>query len=188
MRRFRPGAALVALALALACVTSAEQSAGTRQSSTPVVTTAFGGTDLAWTRLMIPMTAQVVTLLGLTAGRASDADLAGLATRLGADYRGDLLRLRTALARAGLAATNEHDGHDLPGMITAADLEIIGRRTGADFDALLAQHLREEMEQSVRLARSEQQAGQNGDCKMIAASIEMTRAASLDRLNAVIGS
>jgi hypothetical protein len=136
---------------------------------------------------MIPMTAQAVTLLDLTAIRAAGAELAGLATRLGADYRGDLLRLRAALARAGLAATNEHNGHDLPGMITAADLDAIGRRTGADFDALAARHLREEMQQSVRLARSERQAGQNGDCAALAASIGTARSTALVRLNAVTG-
>jgi uncharacterized protein (DUF305 family) len=194
MRRFRPGAALVVgflavvllgmVFLGMACVSCAEQPAA---SSRAVVRTAFGGTDTAWTQLMIPMTAQAVTILELTANRASDAGLAGLATELGADYRGELLRLRTALTRAGLAETKEHEGHELPGMITDADLRIIGQRTGADFDALVVQHLREEMQQSVRLARSEQQAGQNGDCKAIAASIEKARTASLDRLDAVTG-
>jgi uncharacterized protein (DUF305 family) len=187
MRRFRSGAPLVVVVLAVAGVACAQRTESTPPASGPaVVTTAFGGTDTAWTQLMIPMTAQAVTLLELTATRASAAELAGLAGQLGVDYRGDLRRLRTALARAGLAATNEHDGHDLPGMITAADLAVIGQRTGAEFDAVVTAHLREEMEQSVRLARSEQEAGQNSDCKAIAASIEETRTTSLNRLNAVI--
>jgi hypothetical protein len=92
------------------------------------------------------------------------------------------------LRRAGLAETREHDGHDLPGMVTAADLQVIGQRSGRGFDALAGQHLREEMEQSARLARSEQRAGQSGDCKAIAASIEKARTTSLRGLNAVIGS
>jgi uncharacterized protein (DUF305 family) len=192
MRRFGPGATLVVVVLAVACVSCAKQPESPRPASTPAVGatvlagTDMAGTDMAWTQLMIPMTAQAATLLELTATRASNAELAGLATQLDADYRGELLRLRAALTRAGLAPTNEHDGHDLPGMITAADLEVIGQRTGADFDALVAAHLREEMEQSVRLARAEQQAGQNGDCKAIAASIEKARTTSLNHLNAVI--
>jgi uncharacterized protein (DUF305 family) len=188
MRRSRPGAALVVVVLAVACVSCAEQRQSLRPGSTPaVVTTVLGGTDAAWTQLMIPMTAQVVTLLELTTTRARNAELAMLATQLDTDYRSELLRLRTLLARAGLTPTNEHDGHDLPGMITAADLTVIGVRTGADFDALVVANLREEMEQSIRLARSEQQAGQNAECKAIAAAIEKTRAISLNRLNAVIG-
>jgi uncharacterized protein (DUF305 family) len=186
-RGFRLGAALILLVLAVAGVARAEQAASRRRGSAPAVAaTAFGSTDAAWVQLMIPMTAQAVTLLDLTAARAASAELAGLATRLGADYRGDLLRLRAALARAGLAATNEHNGHDLPGMITATDLEAIGRRTGAAFDALAARHLREEMRQSVRLARSERRAGRNGDCMALAASIDAARTTALDRLNAVL--
>jgi uncharacterized protein (DUF305 family) len=192
MRWFRPGAALVVVVLAVACVSCvscAEPRQSLRPASTPaVVTIVLGGTDVAWTQLMIPMTAQVVTLLELTATRARNAELAKLATQLDTDYRNDLLRLRTLLSRAGLTPTNEHDGHDLPGMITAADLTVIGQRTGADFDALVVANLREEMEQSVRLARSEHQAGQNGECTATAAAIENGRAISLNRLNAVIGS
>jgi hypothetical protein len=180
----RPVAALVVVVLAGAC---AERPPDPRPVATVVAgPDAFGGTDTAWTQLMIPMTAQIVTLLELTTVRAADAGLARLAGRLAADYRGDLLRLRSALTRAGLTPTNEHDGHDLPGMVTAADLEDVGRQTGADFDALVGRHLREEMEQSVRLARSEEQAGRNAECKAIAASIEQARTASLSRLNAVI--
>jgi uncharacterized protein (DUF305 family) len=146
----------------------------------------FGGTDIAWTQLMIPMTAQAVTLLGLTAARASSPRLSRLATGLGAGYRGDLRRLRTALSRGGIAETREHDGHDLPGMITPADLTAIGASTGPAFDALAAGHLREEMEQSARLARSEQRSGHSGECTALAASIERARAASLARLSAAI--
>jgi uncharacterized protein (DUF305 family) len=186
-RGVRLGAALVVVVLAAAGVSRAAQSVGRRPASTPAVAAAaFGGTDTAWLQLMIPMTTQAVLLLDLTASRATAA-VAGLAARLVADYRGDLLRLRATLARAGLSPTNEHNGHDLPGMITAADLGAIGRRTGADFDALAVRHLREEMAQSVRLARSERQAGRNGDCRTLAASIDTARTTALDRLNAVLG-
>jgi uncharacterized protein (DUF305 family) len=177
----------VVLAVAVAGAACAARPQNPRPASTPaVVAAAFGGTDTAWTQLMIPMTAQAVALLELTATRASASRLAELATELRDGYQGDLRRLRAALTRAGLTPTHEHDGHDLPGMVTAADLEAIGRSGGASFDALAAEHLRGEMEQSVRLARSEQQAGQNRDCMAIASSIEKSRSASLGLLNAVI--
>ncbi|MDT4985915.1 MAG: hypothetical protein QOI74_9 [Micromonosporaceae bacterium] len=189
MRRFRLGAAVVAVTLALVCAACAGRLEHRRPASTPAaVTIAFGGTDTAWTQLMIPMTAQVVTLLELTAARAANPDLARLATQLSAGYRGELVRLRTALSHAGLTATNEHDGHDLPGMVTPADLDVIGQRTGADFDALVVANLREEMQQSIRLAGSEQRSGQNVGCRAIAASIEKNRTASLNQLNAAFRS
>jgi uncharacterized protein (DUF305 family) len=187
MGRFPPGAVSAVAVLAAACVSCAGQPGARRPAPIAAVTTvAFGGTDAAWTQLMIPMTAQALRLLQLTALRASDARLARLATQLGTGYRGDLQRLRTALGRAGLAPTTEHDGHDLPGMVTPGDLQAIGTRTGPAFDAAAAAQLREEMEQSIRLARSEQRAGRSGDCRAIAASIEKARTGSLGRLNAVI--
>lgn len=159
--------------------------AGGRSPS--AVAIALGGTDTAWTQLMIPMTAQAATLLELTAHRAGNPRLATLAAGLGTQYRAELGRLRGLLASAGIAETNEHEGHDLPGMITAADLAGLDGRAGADFDAAAGAQLREEMRQSVRLARSEQQAGRDGGCKAIAAAIETARTASLADLTAAIG-
>ncbi|MDQ1659470.1 MAG: hypothetical protein QOD41_4553 [Cryptosporangiaceae bacterium] len=179
MRRL--GCVALLAVLAAACASPA------RPATRAAMTTSLGGTDVAWTQLMIPMTAQAVSLLGLTAARASSPGLPALATRLRSDYRADLARLRAVLSRAGIAETHEHDGHDLPGMVTPADLAAIGAGTGPGFDALAARHLREEMEQSVRLARSEQRSGHSPECTALAASIERARGSALARLSAVIG-
>ncbi|GIJ48770.1 hypothetical protein Val02_56560 [Virgisporangium aliadipatigenens] len=142
-------------------------------------TTGLGGTDLAWTQLMIPMTAQAAALLDLVAARAGDAGFAAYAARLAPAYRQETERLRAFLAAAGVPETNEHEGHDLPGMVTATDLTALGAQSGGAFDASAAGQLREEMEQSVRLARSEQQAGRDAGCKAIAADIESARTRAL---------
>jgi uncharacterized protein (DUF305 family) len=151
--------------------------------STSAPATGLGGTDLAWTQLMIPMTAQAATLLDLVATRAGDAGLAAYAARLAPAYRTETERLRALLTAAGIAETREHEGHDLPGMITPDDLAALGARQGEAFDTLAAGQLREELEQAVRLARSEQQAGRDSGCRAVAASIEAARSASLAELD-----
>jgi len=135
---------------------------------------------------MIPMAGQAAALLDLVATRSGDAALVSYALRLAPAYRSEAERLRGVLASAGLPETREHDGHDLPGMVTPDDLAALGARDGDGFDTEAVRQLREEMEQSVRLARSERQAGRDGVCLALAAAVEAARTAFLDELGVLL--
>ncbi|MER5323338.1 DUF305 domain-containing protein [Streptosporangium roseum] len=153
--------------------------------SAPARTTpgAFNATDVAWLQLMIPMTEQMLRLLELVPEQTSNPRVTRLAARLGAGHRAELPRLRELLGRSGAPGVNVHEGHDMPGMVTAGDLRVLGRTTGAAFDRLLVEHIREHLEQGILVSRGEQGSGAEQAVRALAAVVERTRAAQLALLD-----
>jgi uncharacterized protein (DUF305 family) len=142
----------------------------------------LNATDLAWVLLMIPLDEQALRLLALVPERTPDRAVRQLAARFGAGYREELVRLRGLLKRAGIPETNPHEGHDMPGMVTAAELRAIGGTTGAAFGRLFAAALRENLEQAALVARGEQASGSDRATRTLAAAVERTRATQLTQL------
>ncbi|GAA4227946.1 uncharacterized protein (DUF305 family) [Streptosporangium album] len=149
---------------------------------TAAATGGFNATDTAWLQLMIPMDERTLPLLDLGTERGHDPAVRRLAARIREAHLAELQRLRETLGRTGLPPTNVHEGHDMPGMVTAADLTALRAATGPSFDRLFAGHLREHLDQSSAVARSEQTAGADGDTRALAAAVERTRAAQRDLL------
>ncbi|MED7930526.1 DUF305 domain-containing protein [Nonomuraea sp. LP-02] len=152
-------------------------------------------TDVAWLQLMIPMDERVLPLLDLGASRGHAPAVAQLAGRLRAAHVAELARLRAALHSTALHATgvpatgppadNPHAGHDMPGMITAAELARLRTAEGPAFDTLFTGHLRAHLRQSRSVTRSEQVSGADPGIKALAAAIERIRTTQLSALGAV---
>jgi uncharacterized protein (DUF305 family) len=157
--------------------------------SPPVSTSAgmpsgtFNATDVGWMQLMIPMDEQLLSMLEMAPKRTSNPEVTRLAKLFAADHRAELLKLRALMDRSGAPKTNVHEGHDMPGMVTADDLRVIDQTKGAAFDRLFAKNMREHLEQGVLLSRGEQGAGADQATRELAGSIEKVRAAQLDRLD-----
>ncbi|MER7362764.1 DUF305 domain-containing protein [Nonomuraea wenchangensis] len=176
----------------------------------PVTSGSVNPTDIAWLQLMIPMDERVLPLLDLGTSRGHAPAVGQLAGRLRAAHVAELARLRaalhatdlpatglpatglpatglptTGLPATGLPADNPHAGHDMPGMITAAELARLRTAEGPAFDTLFAGHLRAHLRQSRSVTRSEQVSGADPGIKALAAAIERTRTTQLSALAAV---
>ncbi|GII56244.1 hypothetical protein Pth03_46330 [Planotetraspora thailandica] len=145
----------------------------------------FNATDVAWLQLMIPMTEQAVLLLDMAPAKTSDPKIAVLSKSLGAGNRAELQRLHELLDRSGVPYVNEHEGHNLPGMVTTDELGLISAADGAAFDRLFAQHTREFLMQSVLVAKGEQGAGGDADTKAFAASMAEAHESELTQLEGI---
>ncbi|GAA5040872.1 uncharacterized protein (DUF305 family) [Thermocatellispora tengchongensis] len=145
----------------------------------------FNATDVAWLQLMIPMDERVLPLLDLGAGRGHDPAVRRLAARFRHAHLAELARLREALGRTGLPPSGEHEGHDMPGMVTAAGLAELKAATGPAFDRLFAGHLREHLDRSAAVARSEQAAGADPATRALAAAVERSRTTQRALLDAL---
>ncbi|MET8984841.1 DUF305 domain-containing protein [Nonomuraea wenchangensis] len=180
-------------------VPASTQTGGPRIAD-PVTSGSVNPTDLAWLQLMIPMDERVLPLLDLGASRGHAPAVAQLAGRLRAAHVAELARLRaalhatalhtTALHTTGVPATgppadNPHAGHDMPGMITAAELARLRTAEGPAFDTLFTGHLRAHLRQSRSVTRSEQVSGADPGIKALAAAIERIRTTQLSALGAV---
>ncbi|MFI9012291.1 DUF305 domain-containing protein [Actinosynnema sp. NPDC053489] len=135
----------------------------------------FNPTDTAWIQLMIPMNEQVLPALDL-----APPALAPFAAELRASHGEELARLKRLRDRAGLSGDNPHAGHQMPGLVSEADL------AGLRLDPSgLPKKLREHLEQSALLAQGERDSGADPETRELAASIGAARAAQVARLAAV---
>lgn len=136
---------------------------------------------------MIPMDEQAVALLALATKKATDPRLRSWATRLRTAQGAELTALRGLRDRMGLPATDVHAGHDMPGMVTAEDLEKAGAARGAPFDRFLVAQIREHLRQSAQVSRSETTAGSRTDAKERAGALVAAREGQLADMEALAG-
>ncbi|GAA5021175.1 DUF305 domain-containing protein [Kitasatospora paranensis] len=146
---------------------------------------AFGPTDVAWLQLLTPMTEQAVRLAALAGTRAADPGLRSLAGSIATAHGAELSRLRACEQRAGVGATDVHAGHDMPGMTTAAEYTAAEQAAGSAFDRIVEDRLREYLEQSVKLAGSEDANGTEPGVQQLAADLARSRSAELSRLDGI---
>ncbi|MCO1594565.1 DUF305 domain-containing protein [Micromonospora sp. RHAY321] len=154
-------------------------------SAVPAAGTAgpFSPTDIAWLQLTVAMAERLLPVLDLVPTRTTDPAWRRLAAEVGAAHRADLDRSRRLLADSGAPATNPHEGHDMPGMVTAEELTALGAATGKPFDRLVAQHLRAHLTQAVRIAGAERQNGVHPATTALAAAVVRAGTAELARLD-----
>ncbi|WP_249713863.1 DUF305 domain-containing protein [Rhizomonospora bruguierae] len=165
----------------------ARQAAPPPAVASPAAAGAFGATDVAWLQLMIPMDEQALALLDLVPSRTTDRAAAEVAARIGAGHRAELADLRALRDRAGLPDTNVHAGHDLPGMVTPAELAEIGRHRGSAFVTRFTSTLLEHLDQGVLVCAGERDAGTDPATKALAAAAQNRRRADLDLLAGLPG-
>ncbi|MEW1837354.1 DUF305 domain-containing protein [Nonomuraea angiospora] len=151
----------------------------------PVTAAGFNATDTAWLQLMIAMEERALLLLDLGAGRGRSLAVRGLAGRLRQVHAGELRRLRAGFGRTGLPSRNPHEGHDMPGMATPAKLAALGAVTGGAFDRLFLTRLREHVEQTALVSRSEQLSGADSATRDLAAAIVRSRTAERGLLDGI---
>jgi uncharacterized protein (DUF305 family) len=157
---------------------ASEASAGAASSSDP-----FNGTDIAWLQLTVAMHERVLPMLDLVPAQTTDPALRRLAAQVRDTHRAELALSRKLLDRSGAPKTNPHEGHDMPGMVTAAELAALGTATdAAQFRHLFTQHLREHLEQAARVARAEQKSGADPATTALAATITRTATGYLAQL------
>ncbi|MBQ0826452.1 DUF305 domain-containing protein [Streptomyces tagetis] len=112
----------------------------------------LSGTDIGWLQLTIAMDDQARDILERAPDRAGDPALADWAARLAAHHRTELTALRALSAEAGLPDGNPHEGHEMPGMASAAALRELETARGPAFDRLLRTTLHAHLRQTVKLA------------------------------------
>ncbi|MEU3643940.1 DUF305 domain-containing protein [Lentzea sp. NPDC034063] len=134
----------------------------------------LSATDLAFVDLVIPQNESALAALAL-ANRPGSA-LRPVAAQVEDRYRAELAQVRELLARTGRQESDQHEGHDMPGMITAAELTAVGFAEGTAFDQQLKVLLRAQFEEARTVARAELSSGTSKPVLELGARIDSTRA------------
>ncbi|KDQ70644.1 hypothetical protein DT87_26620 [Streptomyces sp. NTK 937] len=144
-------------------------------------------TDTGWLQLMIPMDEGAVSLLDLAARKTADPALRSFAARLRTAHEDELTALRGLRQRMGLPDTDVHQGHEMPGMVTATDLERARAAEGDAFDRLLVTEIRDHLRQSAQVSRSETTAGRAAEAKEAATALAAAHEDQLSELEGLPG-
>ncbi|MEG3636913.1 DUF305 domain-containing protein [Micromonospora palythoicola] len=168
---------------ALAPAAEPPSTGGSTTTVSPGTTGHFSATDIAWLQLSVAMAERLLPMLDLVPDRTADPAWRRLAIRIASGERTHLTRSRRLLADSGAPLANPHEGHDMPGMITDAELTALRSATGRAFHHLVAGHLRAHLTQSVRIATAEQQAGTDPATTALAAAVVRVGTADLARLD-----
>ncbi|MEU7919003.1 DUF305 domain-containing protein [Micromonospora zamorensis] len=143
----------------------------------------FSPTDVAWLQLTVAMNERLLPVLDMVPSRTTDPGWQTFATRLGTAHRADLSTARRLLAESGAPATNPHEGHDMPGMVTEQELTTLRSTAGVAFQRLAGQHVRAHLQQAVRIAAAEQRNGVDPATTALAAEVVRAGDAELTRLD-----
>ncbi|MFJ8858878.1 DUF305 domain-containing protein [Streptomyces sp. NPDC102451] len=184
----RTAALLLLLTVLTSCAWGEERPAEPRPAPSPTAAApapSADPTDAAWLQLMIPMDKQAVILLDLAAEKATDPRLRPWAARLRTAQGTELAALRELRDRMGLPDTDLHKGHDMPGMVTAGDLEDARTAEGAAFDRLLVAQIHGHLRQSEQVSRSETTAGSRAEATARARALVTARGEQLADLAAL---
>ncbi|MFD3519492.1 DUF305 domain-containing protein [Streptomyces sp. NPDC058653] len=164
--------------------TEPSQPAPPTPSGTPADTPS-SATDAAWLQLMTPMNEGAVELLTLAADRSTDPRLRSWAKNLATGHRAELGRMRPLLKQLGLPSTNVHEGHEMPGMVTPGDLTQARAAEGAAFEKVFVTQIREHLEHSALVSRSEVDAGSEAAARKLAAALVEARKGELAGLRRI---
>ncbi|MFC6159897.1 DUF305 domain-containing protein [Kribbella jiaozuonensis] len=170
--------ACVAAGALTACSPSTEP-ASSRPAPAPAIQSTFNPTDAAWLELMIPMDEQFLHLLDLVPSHSTNPAVRRLAAGLTPAHRTELAALTALRTQAGLPTANPHEGHDMPGMMTADEVVALSNLTGAAFDRTLTTEIQDHLTQSALITRSVKAAGHAPAVKTLATRIEKDRTAQL---------
>ncbi|WNV82130.1 DUF305 domain-containing protein [Umezawaea sp. Da 62-37] len=142
-------------------------------------------TDLAYVELAIPQNESALAAAELTLKRPGSAPaLLALAQRIDSRYRDELTRLNGVLSAAGVVNDDQHEGHDMPGMITELELRALDQAQGGAFDEGMTAALRTQVQEALTVARSELSAGTAKPVLELGADIERNRTELLSLLGA----
>ncbi|WP_062211608.1 DUF305 domain-containing protein [Streptomyces sp. NBRC 109706] len=147
----------------------------------------LSATDLAWTQLMIPVNERLLPLLETVGERGENPDLRDHATGLVPRVQEEITALRALLEEAGVVYEDLHRGHNMPGMVTEEELSALDALDGAAFDEEAVAHLREFLEETASVSRSETDAGSHPGTIALAADLDRVRTEQIAELERVIG-
>ncbi|MEU4551193.1 DUF305 domain-containing protein [Micromonospora violae] len=163
-----------------AAASSAAASSGAAVPAGPVV---LNATDDAFIQLLIPMNEGALALIDQLDTRPTDSSLRALLGEVRQAHQAELRDLRGLLAAGNMPELNIHEGHQMPGMVTDADLAELRAAPDTEVPSRAAALIRAHLAQTVVLCRGAQNAGGSPELKALAGRIQKARAAELSALD-----
>ncbi|SHH10475.1 DUF305 domain-containing protein [Streptoalloteichus hindustanus] len=161
---------------------SGAPSSGVRPSAAP------SEADRAYVQMMIAHHQQAVEMTALAPERAADAQVRGLAARIGAAQGPEITAMRGWLERNGLGSgSGGHDHAAMPGMATPEQMAALRAATGGEFDRQFLRLMIAHHEGAVSMATDLLTKGVDVFAQEMAQDVIATQTAEIKRMRAMLG-
>ncbi|MET9817262.1 MULTISPECIES: DUF305 domain-containing protein [unclassified Streptomyces] len=153
----------------------------------------FNDADVTFAQMMIPHHEQALEMAKLADGRASDAEIKDLATKIEKAQDPEITTMKGWLESWKQPTATEsmpgmdHGGHDSgDGMMSAADMNKLKAMKGTEFDKAFAEMMIEHHNGAITMAKDEQKNGKNADAKKMAGDIIKGQSAEVKQLQSIL--
>ncbi|MEV6816930.1 DUF305 domain-containing protein [Micromonospora sp. NPDC051296] len=203
-RTIRVGVSLaVAIGLA-ACGSDHQAGAGHDTPGTPSASAISGesaannAADVMFAQMMIPHHEQAVEMADLATTRASDPEVKQLAVQIKDAQAPEIAQLKTWLTQWGAPMPSASGGghgtghgtpdmdHEMPGMMSDADMAKLAAATGTEFDRQFLTMMIAHHEGAVTMSEEATTQGANPDAKALAQRIITTQQAEIDTMKKIL--
>ncbi|TCJ99913.1 DUF305 domain-containing protein [Nocardia alba] len=186
-------AATAAVLFAAGCSTDSTTTHPAEHTS-PVTTSAaastdFNAADVSFLRMMYPHHAQAVEMAKIVPSHTQNQRLIALAAQVEKAQAPEMRQITDLLAGFGEpapSATEDHAGHDMPGMMTDAQMSDLRAANGAEFDRQWLTMMIAHHEGAVAMAEAELNAGVNPPSRQLATAIVADQEAEITTMRGML--
>ncbi|MFD3427712.1 DUF305 domain-containing protein [Nocardia fluminea] len=169
---------------------STEHSSTTTAATSATASTDFNAADVSFLQMMYPHHAQAVEMAKMVPSHTQNQQLITLAAQVEKAQAPEMQQITDLLAGFGEpapSATEGHGGHDMPGMMTDAQMSSLQAANGADFDRQWLEMMIAHHEGAVEMAQTELNAGVNPRARQLATKIVADQEAEITTMRGMLG-
>ncbi|MEU4647449.1 DUF305 domain-containing protein [Nocardia fluminea] len=169
---------------------STEHSTTTTVATSATASTDFNAADVSFLQMMYPHHAQAVEMAKMVPSHTQNQQLIALAAQVEKAQAPEMQQITDLLAGFGEpapSATEGHGGHDMPGMMTDAQMSGLQAANGADFDRQWLEMMIAHHEGAVEMAQTELNAGVNPQARQLATKIVADQEAEISTMRGMLG-
>lgn len=188
-------AAAATVLFAAGCSDDSTTTTHTTEHSTTTTTSAaastdFNDADVSFLQMMYPHHAQAVEMAKMVPSHTQNQQLIALAAQVEKAQAPEMQQITDLLAGFGKpapSATEGHGGHDMPGMMTDAQMSSLQAANGADFDRQWLEMMIAHHEGAVAMAQTELSGGVNPPSRQLATKIMADQEAEITTMRGMLG-
>jgi uncharacterized protein (DUF305 family) len=150
----------------------------------------FNDADVMFAQGMIPHHQQALDMVKDADTKASNPAVKKLAAQIEKAQAPEIEQLSGWLKAWGkpvpASGAGHEGGHQMPGMMSEADMQKLRQAKGAEYDKILLQMMIDHHNGAITAAKDEQANGKNPDAKALAKRIETTQAAEVKQMKKLL--
>ncbi|MFD4431697.1 DUF305 domain-containing protein [Nocardia sp. NPDC058497] len=170
--------------------THSSTSSASATSATAAARTDFNDADVTFLQMMYPHHAQAVEMAKMVPSHTQNQQLIALAAEVEKAQAPEMQQITGLLASFGKpapSASEGHGGHDMPGMMTDAQMTALQSAQGAEFDKQWLEMMIDHHEGAVDMARTELAGGVNPESRQLATAIVAAQEAEITTMRGMLG-